>query len=517
MKKARILWVLLIIMAGALVLAACAADEGADGGGAVAYGDAGTGGAEAAEPANPRDIPDNLPDADFGGADFRILFRNSCQRGNWAVLEPHRMEIYSEEMTGDPINDAVYHRNRAVEERFNVEIVGMAYPFGGGVNEAGVAAFARRAITAGSDDFDMVVSWSTHLAELARDGLFVDWNAIPNIDTGMPWWMQGAMEELTINNRTFLAKSDLIFPGVIGEAAFMVFNQQLVEDFGLECPYVMVEDNRWTLDALDRIVREVGFVDVTGTGVRDSNAVYGFTSDSWGSGFAWMWATGNRVTTRNPATGLPELSIFTERNATVLQRVHDLFYNNEGSAITNAAGNSIQFLGGDQSYLFARGNAVFLSDRVGALLLPEFRAAEFDFGIVPLPKLDQTQERFMTMINEHASIMGIPAFNSNLEMTGTIVEAMSAASFRYVVPAYYEVGLQTRYSRDEESVRMLDLIVDGIVFDFGLLYHIPMWNIYQDILSARADPGTFASRIEANFDRAEAALQRILDLYAEIG
>jgi hypothetical protein len=327
--------------------------------------------------------------------------------------------------------------------------------------------------------------------------------------------MQSAMDELTINGRTFLAKSDLIFPGVIGEAAFMVFNQQLIADFGLENPYVMVEENRWTLGVLDEIVRQVGFVDATGTGVRDSNSTYGFTSDSWGSGFAWMWATGNRVTSRDSQTGLPYYSIFTERNATVLQRVHELFFENEGSAIT-AGTNSIEFLAGDQSYLFAKGNAVFLSDRVGALLLPEFRAAEFDFGILPLPKLDQSQERYMTMINEHASIMGIPAFNNRLELTGTVVEAMSAESYKLVVPAYYEVGLQTRYSRDEESVRMLDLIVDGIVFDFGLLYHIPTWSIYQDILSARQDPGTFASRIERDADRAEIAIQNILDMYEEI-
>ena len=521
MKKAKMISLLaILVITLSLFLSACN-DNTTDGGGNITNDPIttdtnGNGDEEPTEPINPRDIPDNLPEANFNGADFRILFRNSCQRGNWAVIEPHRMEIYSEMLTGDVINDAVYWRNAEVMERFNVNIVGMGYPFGGGANEAGVAAFARRTIQANADEFDMVVSWSTHLATLAAEGLFVDWNSIPYIDTSQPWWMQGAMDELTIFGRTFLAKSDLIFPGVIGEAALMVFNQTLVEDFGLESPYVMVEENRWTLDVLDTLVRQIGFVDVNGTGIRDYNAIYGFTSDSWGSGFVWLWAGGGRVTSRD-GDGLPYYSLLTERNAVMLQRIFDLFYNNEGSAITNAAGNTIAFRPGtDQAGLFTDGNAVFLSDRVGMLLLPEFRAAEFDFGIVPMPKFDQYQERHLTMINEHASIMGIPAFNSNLVMTGKVVEALSAASHRLLVPAYYEVGLQTRYSRDEESVRMLDLIVDGIVFDFGLLYHIPTWNIFESILSSRGDPGTFVSRIERESVLAERRIQQILDMYAEL-
>jgi len=521
MKKTKLISLVVILMlALSMFLYACGGtDEIIDDGGNidVAADETvdGNGTDEPAAEINPRDIPDNLPEGNFDGADFRILFRNSCIRGNWAVVEPHRMYIYSEMMTGDIINDAVFQRNLEVMERFNVNIVGLGYPFGGGANEAGLRDYARRTIQANSDEFDMVVSWSTHLATLAAEGLFVDWNSIPYINTNQPWWMQSAMDELTIFGRTFLAKSDLIFPGVVNDAQLILFNQTLIENFDIESPYVMVEENRWTLEVFDTLVRQVGFVDVNGTGIRDYNAIYGFASDSWGSGFAWLWAGGGRVTSRD-ADGLPYYDMMTERNAVLLQRVFDLFFNNEGSAIY-ANQSTIRFRpGGDQAALFADGNAVFLSDRVGQLLLPEFRAAEFDFGIVPMPKFDQYQERFLTMVNEHASIMGIPAFNSNLEMTGKVVEALSAASHRLLVPAYYEVGLQTRYSRDEESVRMLDLIVDGIVFDFGLLYHIPTWNIYQTILSSRTDPGTFASSIEREGRIAERRIEQILNMYAEI-
>jgi hypothetical protein len=120
------------------------------------------------------------------------------------------------------------------------------------------------------------------------------------------------------------------------------------------------------------------------------------------------------------------------------------------------------------------------------------------------------------MINEHASAMAIPSYNKNLEMTGKIIETLSAESHKQLVPAYYEVALKIKYSRDEESVRMLDLIFEGVVYDFGLLYNIPTFDIYQEILVNERDPGTFASLVERTQPRAETALQRILDLYDEI-
>ena len=113
--------------------------------------------------------------------------------------------------------------------------------------------------------------------------------------------------------------------------------------------------------------------------------------------------------------------------------------------------------------------------------------------------------------------MAIPVYNNNLEMTGKIIEGLAAESYKQLVPAYYEVALKTKYSRDEESVRMLDLIYEGVVYDFGLLYAIPTFEIYQTLLVDAKDAGTFASTIEKNQAKAEKKLQNILDLYDNIG
>ncbi|MCL2097123.1 MAG: extracellular solute-binding protein [Oscillospiraceae bacterium] len=508
-----------LLLALSMILISCGGDNLNNDGDGFADGLNGGGvGEEIAgveQPPDPRDIPDEVPDNNFGGADFRILHRTSCTRSNWALYDVHQIEIAAESLNGDVINDALFNRNKTIEDRFNINIVSMPYPQSGN-DENAVTSFARRSIQSESDDFDLIVSRYSYTADLASAGLLTDWNSLPHLDTSKPWWIKDAMDEFTINGRTYLAMSDIIFPGVIGEAAFIMFNKDLLQTLGLESPYAMVEENRWTIDILSDIVREC-YSDTNGDAARDVEDTYGFTSDAWGSAYAWMWALGNRATSKDPETGLPYYDLFTERNASSLNKVHDLFYNNPGSAVTNARGNSINFRGlGDQAYLFSQGNTLFMLDRVGVLCTPDYRNAPFEFGIVPIPKYDESQAKYLTMINEHASAMSIPAYNKNHDMTGSVIEALSAESHKQLVPAYYEVALKIKYSRDEESVRMLDLIFDGVVYDFALLYNINTFDIYQTILRDERDPNTFASQIERDQPRAESALERILDLYAGI-
>ena len=467
---------------------------------------------DAGENQDRQDLSDDLAPADFNGANFRILYRNGCSRGNWAAYDVHKIEIAAEEENGDVINDALYRRNKTVEDRFNMNIIGIPYPSATS-NEAEVANYTKKSVLSGADEFDLVVSWSTQIANIAAEGIFIDWNTIPDINTSKPWWISDAMDAFTIKGRSYLAMNDIIFSGVIGEAAFIMFNKNLLMDFGLENPYNMVEENRWTIDILDSIVKSC-YIDVNGDEKRDSNNIYGFTSDAWGSAYAWMWAGGCHVTAKDE-DGTPYYDLYSERNATLIEKVYNLFYNNTGSAICSQK-STINFAGRDQAYLFSLGNALFMLDRVGVLCTPEYRNAAFDFGIIPIPKYDEKQEKYLTMINEHASVMAVPKFNDKLEMTGKIVEALAAESYKQLVPAYYEVALKTKYSRDEESVRMLDLIFDGVVYDFGLLYAIPTFDIYQTLLCNAKDGSTFASTIEKNQAKAEKKLQDILDLYDSI-
>ena len=47
---------------------------------------------------------------DYGGEEFSITVNSFCQDG-----------FFSEEQNGDVLSDTIYHRNKTVEDRFNVK------------------------------------------------------------------------------------------------------------------------------------------------------------------------------------------------------------------------------------------------------------------------------------------------------------------------------------------------------------------------------------------------------------
>ena len=74
------------------------------------------------------------------------------------------------------------------------------------------------------------------------------------------------------------------------------------------------------------------------------------------------------------------------------------------------------------------------------------------------------------MITVHQTgLMSVPVTEPDLERTGTIIEALTAASDN-VQSAYYDVNLNVKGVRDEESVDMLKLIFANRVYDVGDIF-----------------------------------------------
>jgi hypothetical protein len=53
-------------------------------------------------------------------------------------------------------------------------------------------------------------------------------------------------------------------------------------------------------------------------------------------------------------------------------------------------------------------------------------------------------------------------------MTGAVLETLNFLTYKDVVPAYYEVTLKQKVSRDNVSSQMLDLILNSIYYDLGM-------------------------------------------------
>ena len=98
------------------------------------------------------------------------------------------------------------------------------------------------------------------------------------------------------------------------------------------------------------------------------------------------------------------------------------------------------------------------------------RNMKSDFGIIPYPKLDENQESHITPIGTATGIMFIPKTASDIGLTCRVMEALGYYSMKDVVPAYYEVALRDKYTRDEEVPEMLEMIRAAMRLPFDSCY-----------------------------------------------
>ena len=106
---------------------------------------------------------------------------------------------------------------------------------------------------------------------------------------------------------------------------------------------------------------------------------------------------------------------------------------------------------------------------------------------------------------------------TNVEMCGAVVDVLSALSSEMVIPAYYDMALKDKYSRDNESGEMLDLIREGFTCNFAYFYglNLDMGNEFRVLIAQ--DNSNFVSYYAVNQKGYERKLKKLLAAYDELG
>jgi hypothetical protein len=453
-------------------------------------------GEELTENANDGPKP-NLPEgADYGGYEFKVLTRGDEMH----AYPAHTRDIMAEAETGEPLNDAVYKRNSIVEELLNIKItmIVMAESDESRPNNA-----VKNAFNAGDDIYDLFTTHMVLGGATAQSGYLKNWGIMPYVDFSQPWWCKSATENLSVGNKIMLALSDFSI-SANDNAYICLFNKQIQKEWEVEDLYEVVKSGKWTFDKMHSIVKDIK-KDLNGDGQMDENDLYGLVIAADAGTLNFFYAGGNTVTAKD-LDNVPYLGILTERSAKTFEKTFDICTADFTYYLTQW--NREKFTGMFQN------NRAFIQTAI-IDMVPEFRGMDVDFGIIPYPKLDDLQDKYMGFVDGHAQLMGIPAMVREEDKVGAIVEALSYYSYQYVVPAYYEINLKTKFTRDDESAEMLDIIMDGRVFDFGYVYD--NWIIafqFQELIRSKKD--SFVSTMEKNMPKAQKNLEAVLAAYEAI-
>jgi len=439
-----------------------------------------------------------IPEADYGGYDFTVLV---SVNGELALLN----DFQAEEETGDTVNDAIYRRNRFVEGKYNVNILNIAMPPEDGMDRPQAQRMIKNAIAAGENTYDAAMISGYGTAALTQGGFLMDLNDMAPIDLSKPWWDQMANRDLMIRNRMFYTTGAI--SNVVNRATYAIlFNKQMIQDYGLESPYTLVNSGSWTYDRMIEMAVNVT-ADLNGDGkIEFDDRVGGLIWDDTMMGI--INSIGERCAKIN-SNGEVELTLYNERAIKVFDTYMDFVMSDNALTYQRKDWASVQ-----SDAMFGNNQALFFLQIME--LVVRLRAMEIDFGVLPYPKLDASQENYYNTVGSwHSGFICVPTAQENVSRTGAILEALAAESMYTLLPAYYDIALKGKYVRDEESEEMLDLIFATKVFDLGWIYQIGNYN--EDIMNQlRNNKKDFVSMFEKGQNRAETAIEKINAAFDEI-
>ncbi|MBQ7821236.1 MAG: hypothetical protein IJ391_03035 [Clostridia bacterium] len=421
---------------------------------------------------------DSLPELDFGEQQFGIYIDKG---GTYYLM--------SEEETGDLVNDAVFQRNITIEDKYNLKF---------NMVEAEVNhpnSQIRNYILADDKTYHMFVNVATTpMFNMILDGFFVDWNEFEYLDYTQPYWKSRVATDINYGGKVYTMGGDLNLT-TYNSTNCIAFNKTLFDDLGIDYPYQDVYDYTWTIDKMIEIVKQ-GYSDLNGDSTWDKEGDrLGFTGWGWEMDTAVYIGMGGQPVI-NDENSMPVLNLNNERNVKIIDKLIELFDK------TNAYSEYSDY--GLQIKIFSEGRSLMKDAWITNLSLN--RNSDYEFGLVPYPMLDEDQDGYRSRAANIAHLCYIPTTNTQLEDTGIILEAMSIESYNTIRPVYYDVTLSIKEAKDEESLDMVDIILDSSTY----IYEVFNPNLNSFISS---QTNTFSSWYAANESIFKKDLQKMIEFY----
>ncbi|MCL1792811.1 MAG: extracellular solute-binding protein [Oscillospiraceae bacterium] len=446
-------------------------------------------------------------DIDYGGYNFRILDYDGSVRYGWYASDVN--EVSAEEENGDPINDAIYKRNKETEALYNINIsVVPTSEF----NPPAEAQAYRKYVLAGEDAFDAAFLPGVAIpTAIGQKNMACDLSAIISLDLSNSWWDQNSVKTMSIGGKLNAVVGDVnLYSAFATDAVYA--NKKLMQEYSIGNIYQIVKDGKWTWDAMYDIMRKVS-KDLNGDGVFDQEDQLGLETQDIRLYFA-VYNSGESLIQKN-SEDIPELSPNIDRISSVVSKVASIFLDNTTTLMTqNIKGN---FTNPYFEFILPKFINNELMFHINQLMFSfELRNMDADFAILPYPKYDENQNKYYsTMSHWWSRFTIVPTTCADTEKTGNILSAMGYYSQKYVMPAYYDVSITNKLIRDEDSLEMLNLILDNRTYDLAYIYD---WGgtigIFGNILySGRAD--TFASEFEKKENVIAAAIQKTIEAFGE--
>jgi len=414
---------------------------------------------------------------DFGGYKLRILNPENRLWNTMSLLD-------FEEQTGDSVEDAIFNRNRFVEETYNmtIEVINAA-------SEDCQKEFEKD-IVAGDDSFDAAFLLTNYTATNITSGYLRNLYDLEGVDIDQPWWYPKFNHALVLEgNKLYQAATAAHFMSFDMTAA-CYFNKQIIEPYNMESLYDVVRSGNWTFDTMLTYMKqcinlngEDSFKPNTGT------SIYGVTTFG---GWLGVLTGSSHSLIKLDEKGSPYYSGPTEQFYDYLNKLSEVFVG-EGRCIDCS----------HYTNKFYEGRTAF--EILSLEKTSVYRYMDQEYGILPVPKYSASDDYSSPM--GVSLLLCIPSTSKTAEKTAQAFNVLSYHSYKDVSDIYYQ-SLCHKGLRDEDSIEMLGIISDSRCTDIGHVYgwtYSIMTSMCANLLADKLNAASYIESVRSKLENSISA------------
>ena len=216
-------------------------------------------------------------------------------------------------------------------------------------------------------------------------------------------------------------------------------------------------------------------------------------------------ASGEKLVTRDES-GLPVSNIDSSKLVEVVMKYVDII--NDKDSVISVQDNRIK--DGGPAGVFDGGRMLFWETNLQRMKAA--RSFTVDFGLIPFPKYEESDEYIAPVGGYWDSWLMIPATNSDTDRTGTVLEALGYYSQQFVTPAFVETSVTTKALRDDDSAEMLDMVLKNRSFDAGIYFS---WGTNEAFKASVNHVSNFTSVAASGKSKIDASIASFIEALGE--
>ncbi|MBQ9113094.1 MAG: hypothetical protein IJY08_05885 [Clostridia bacterium] len=376
---------------------------------------------------------------DYSGAEIGLL-----------TSKTYFPEIYAED-TSDRLSFAVFERKLKVEEMLNVTLALSALGNDGAVNDE-----VRRQVLSGEDVYQLVMDSRQNLHYAVGDSIYNNMLEIPTMELGKPYYSQSFIDTASIGEKLYTITGNASL-SYVENAYATFFNMKIADAKGVPDLYDAAAAGKWTIEYQLKYCKDL-FDDNGGNGQRDEGDTYGMITTAQWSVDPYISALGFDITKDNG--GKLSVAVDTNKGLVVAELLNELFCGSDGTYVYEGAVSTLEL-----AKYFVADTALFMTNVIGSYAQVDMKNAQY--GILPMPKLDESQESYISYNNDAVSVFAIPRSVARLDMAGVVLDCLFSVSDGCREALFEDI---MRYQQSSAALNMLELISVTVYVDTIFMY-----------------------------------------------